>query len=415
MPKSKFASKRIKILFIDHTPFVGGAQICLAKDLEYIDRKKFQPILMIDKACKHESIFKKSRVKILRINFGHLKKIHPAAISEFLTSVKQLLDIIDQEKPDLVVTNTIKALFLAGLVKDYKFSQGLLKRDKQNHHNFKLVARIWDWEYPNWLINTLRVSVDKFLLVSKSVEGFYKLKKPKSEVVYLGSGIHNKLKVKQILPLLRKGKSAKLKVERLKKEMGIEKGDFVVGFTGRLVEWKGPLFLFNSFRKINDPRLKLIFFGTGKGQEDSVEEKLKKEIKKRKLEKRVLLPGFIEDQTLIYAMMNCFVQASIEKDPFAINMIEAALFRVPIIATHIGGTPEFIKSGKNGLLVKPKDTNQLAQALLRLYKEKRLAKRLAGNAYKDVQKFKEERFIKNLERIYEVTSAVKVKNNKKKQ
>src|SRR5581483_3635106 len=97
-----------------------------------------------------------------RINFGRLKRIHPAALSELFTSVKELLAIIEKEKPALVVSNTTRGLVLAGLAKDYKFSLKLLKRN-QPHHNFKLIARVWDYEYPQWLINALRPSVDKFL------------------------------------------------------------------------------------------------------------------------------------------------------------------------------------------------------------------------------------------------------------
>lgn len=400
MAAKKKPQDRIKILFIDHTPFVGGAQICLAKDLEYINRNKFQPILVIDKNSKYSSIYRKSKVKIVRISFGRLKQIHPAVISELFTSVKQLLDIIDKEKPTLVVTNTTRALVLAGLAKDYKLSMRLLKRDRGVHHQFKLIARVWDYEYPQWLINTLRLSVDKFLFVSKSIQDFYKLSKPKAEVVYLASDIHIKSRAK----------SQKANVDKLKKRLKIEKGDYIIGYVGRLVDWKGPLFLLKAFKKIDDPKVKLIYFGTGKGQDGDVEDNLKQQIKgnsrlplfkkANKLEGRVILAGFVQDSASIYPLLNCFVQASIEPEPFATNMVEAALSRVPMVATHIGGTPEFVKSGKNGLLVKPKDTNQLSQALLRLRGDKKLAVKLAANAWKDAQRLREEKFIKNLESIY---------------
>lgn len=391
MPAQKLAPQLVKILFIDHTPFVGGAQICLARDIEYLDRNKFQPFLLISKNSKFDFIYKRSKVKIYRISFDQLKRIHPAVLPELFKSLKEFTALLEKIKPDLVVTNTTRGLILAGLVKDYKLSLKVLRRKETPKFDFKLICRIWDYGYPNWLLKSLGLSVDKFLVVSKSVAGYYKLQKPKAETVYLASDIHQQIK----------GPKLKSKAQRLKKELGIVKGDFVIGFAGRLVEWKGPLYLLNAFRKINDPHLKLIYFGTGKGQEDDVEERLKREIRNKRLEDRIVMAGFVEDSSLIYSMINCFVQSSIESEPFATNMVEAALSKVPIIATHIGGTPEFIKSGKNGLLVKPKDTNQLAQALLRLSRDKKLAKKLANNAYKDAQKFKEEIFIKKLEKIYE--------------
>jgi glycosyltransferase involved in cell wall biosynthesis len=388
MPSKKLAEKkRIKILFVDHTPFVGGAQLCLARDIAYLDRKKFEPFLAIDKASKFDYVYKHSKVKTFKISFGKLKKIDPTIVPQLLNSIKEFLELVEKIKPDIVFANTTRALILVGLAKDYKIALKLLK--KPSHH-FKLINFVRDYDYPKWLFNTLKVSVDKFLMVSKSIESHYGQSKPKSEVVYLGTDIHKKLQIK----------NAKLQIEKAKKQYKIERGDFVVGFVGRLVDWKGPKFLLDSFKKIKDPEVKLIYFGSGKGQPGDIEEKLKKEVKKRKLENRVVFAGFVEDQNLIYKLIDVFVLASLKPEPFATNLAEAALSKLPIVATYTGGTPEFIKSGKNGLIVKPKDTSQLSQALLRLRKDKRLAQKLAGSAYKDGQKFKEEKFIKNLENIF---------------
>lgn len=381
--------KRIKVLFVDHTPFVGGAQLCLARDLAYLSRKKIHPVLAIDKDSKFDYVYNKSKVKIYKISFGRLKKIDPSVLPQLLSSIKEFLELIEDLKVDIVVANTTRALILAGLAKDYKLALRLLNRPS---HSFKLVSYVRDYDYPKWLFNTLRVSVDKFLMVSKSIESFYREGKPKSEIIYLGSDLDQILKVKSA------GRT-KFKVEEIEQKYGLKRGDFVIGFIGRLVDWKGPLFLLESFRGAKDEQMKLLFFGSGKNQPGDVEEKLKKEIRKRGLEDKVKLVGFMEDQQLMYSLIDCFVLSSLKAEPFATSIIEAALAKVPVVATYTGGTPEFIKSGKNGLLVKPKDVNQLAYALLRVKKERGLAKKLVANAYRDAQKFKEEKFAKNLEGV----------------
>src|SRR5258708_1319731 len=103
MPKEKLVPKRIKILFIDQTSYLGGPQLALATDLAFIDRSKFQPFLLVDKHYKFKSVYRKSRVKILEISFEKLKRIHPAALPELFNSLKEFLKILDQFKPEIVV------------------------------------------------------------------------------------------------------------------------------------------------------------------------------------------------------------------------------------------------------------------------------------------------------------------------
>ncbi len=286
--------------------------------------------------------------------------MNPNIVNELLNSVKEFSRVVSEIQPDIVMANTTRALILAALAKK----------------KYKLVNYIRDYDYPRWLVGLLRRKVDKFLMVSKSISSYYQIKKPKSEVIYLGSDIN------------------------LTKDQRPKTKDFIIGFVGRLVDWKGPLFLLDALLKINNPSLKLVFFGSGKNQAGSVEEKLLKKVKEKSLQKRVKFAGFVLDQSSIYSSIDCFVQASLKPEPFATNMIEAAMSKVPIIATNIGGTPEFIKDHQNGLLVRPNDSNGLARALLQLSQDKNLAKKLAGQAFLDAKDFREEIFIQKLEAIF---------------
>ncbi len=100
-------------------------------------------------------------------------------------------------------------------------------------------------------------------------------------------------------------------------------------------------------------------------------------------------------------MIDIFVLPSKSPEPFATNVIEAAMTKLAIVATNIGGTPEFIKHNKNGLLVKPNDSSSLRGALIRLIRDKKLAKKLANQAFSDSQKFSEENLARRLETIYQ--------------
>lgn len=59
----------------------------------------------------------------------------------------------------------------------------------------------------------------------------------------------------------------------------------------------------------------------------------------------------------------CFVLPSRE-EPFGIVLLEAGKSRVPVVATRVGGIPEFLTDGEDGLLCDPDNPDQLAQAVL---------------------------------------------------
>jgi hypothetical protein len=75
---------KTKILFVDHTPFAGGAQLRLAEDIKWLDRTRFEPFLLIDKNSKFESIYNKSDVRIYKIPFSRLNLLHPVAIPRLI-------------------------------------------------------------------------------------------------------------------------------------------------------------------------------------------------------------------------------------------------------------------------------------------------------------------------------------------
>jgi glycosyltransferase involved in cell wall biosynthesis len=345
---------KTKVLFVDHTPFAGGAQLRMAADIKWLDRDKFEPFLLIDKNSKFESIYKNSKVKIYKIPFSKLNLLHPIAIPRLLSSIKEFGKLIQQLEPDVVVANTTRALLISAM------------SSKIHRSDFKLVSYVRDYDYPKWVFSLIGDEVDKYLFVSDSVKKFYKLS---GDVIYLGSDFKNN------------------------KNYQRNKKIFTIGYLGRLVDWKGALDLQEAFKKIANKHTELIFWGTGKAQSGSIENILKKSVSKQ-----IKLAGFTTKPEIAYAKMDCYVHPSKNMEPFATTVVEAALSKVPIIATNNGGTSEFIVHEKNGLLVKPGDTNQLAQALLGLIDDPDFALRLATNAYKDAQRFTQEKFIKVFEK-----------------
>jgi glycosyltransferase involved in cell wall biosynthesis len=63
--------------------------------------------------------------------------------------------------------------------------------------------------------------------------------------------------------------------------------------------------------------------------------------------------------------------------------IEAMASGIPVIATNDGGTVSLVNHGRNGLLVTPKNVDELAEAMLRLIEHPNLAHQLAETARRE--------------------------------
>jgi len=72
-----------------------------------------------------------------------------------------------------------------------------------------------------------------------------------------------------------------------------------------------------------------------------------------------------------------------------------------VIATEVGGVPEVVRDGENGLLVPPGDPAALAAAIERFFAQPELRARLAAAAAPSVERFAPEQVYGELERILE--------------
>lgn len=366
---------KIKILFMDHTPFIGGAQLCLASHIKHLNRKRLQPMLVVGRDSTVLGLYDKCKVPIFRIHFEQLKSLTPKSLTRLSESLKQFKQLVNKLNPGIVLANTTRALVLAALGKK----------------DYQLICYVRDYDYPKWLIRLVKGRVDKFLFVSKSIQQFYNLE---GEVVYLG--VDMKIQNSHCAKQTKFSPREASKIQNFRKKSGLKKGDIAVGFVGRLVEWKGAGVLVDAIAKINNPKVKLLIFGTGPAAEN-----LKLKTKNLKLEDKVRFVGFESNRGLIYQVIDIFVLPSQNPEPFATTMIEASSFGLPIIATQNGGTGEFIKNNRNGLLVKAGSVSLISQAITKLVQDKKLAYRLGKQALLDVRHFSERAFAVKLERVYE--------------
>jgi glycosyltransferase involved in cell wall biosynthesis len=165
----------------------------------------------------------------------------------------------------------------------------------------------------------------------------------------------------------------------IRKEFSIKKGALVAGFVGRIVLAKGLEYLIDSIPYIKEECKNIKFLIIGEG---SLVERLHEQAKENKVYDYIIFAGGRRDIPDILSCIDVFVMPSIAEGlPNA--LLEAMAMGKPIIATEIGGIPEVIKNGVNGLLVPPRDPRALATAIKGLIGNDQLAAQM-GQAARDL-------------------------------
>ena len=71
-------------------------------------------------------------------------------------------------------------------------------------------------------------------------------------------------------------------------------------------------------------------------------------------------------------------------EPFGIALLEAGAYRLPVVASRVGGIPEIVIHGESGLLVQPDDVDGLAAALDRVMADPDAARGLGERLHRRV-------------------------------
>lgn len=102
----------------------------------------------------------------------------------------------------------------------------------------------------------------------------------------------------------------------------------------------------------------------------------------------------------IYRQADVFVMPSLI-EALGIAFLEAMACGLPVIGTSVGGIPEIIEHGRNGLLVEPNNAHQLSQALIQVLKDDNLRQRLVQEGLDTAAQFNVERMMNCTYRVYE--------------
>lgn len=161
-----------------------------------------------------------------------------------------------------------------------------------------------------------------------------------------------------------------------RRRLGIPEAAEVVGTAGRLVAVKRLDIFLKAARSLADARPKTQFVIAGSGPE---EQNLRETAGALGLTDRVVFTGHRDDIHDVLRAMDVFVISS-DHEGLPMVLLEAMALGVPVVARAVGGIPEVIVDGKNGLLVETAKPEALALRCAALLADEGERRQLAAAA-----------------------------------
>lgn len=358
--------KKENILFLEYFPFLGGGQKITLKIAEYL--KQFFNVQFI---CFNDGLIinelKKMRIEYKIINAPrHAKLRYFWSFIPFYFRFKRYL-----------VENNIKLIYC----NSYFTAKLATFVSKETNipviwHKHIIIENSKD-SYLAGQIRKISKYVNKIICVSNAVKKSMigvGVEEDKLCVIYNGIDTRKKTNIKNII-------INKYKLDNC----------FIAGSVGFFRRNKGFELLIKAAAIIKQKQNKIKFFITGKSDGDyKYEQELKLLTKKNNIEDTVIFGGYIDWFKCIEAFDVLIIPSYAE--PFGLVTVEAGLYEVPVIAFATGGTPEIIKNGINGFLVKNVSAEDLASKVIYVYNKRKKLRKIGLRAKKIVmEKFNEKK------------------------
>lgn len=168
-------------------------------------------------------------------------------------------------------------------------------------------------------------------------------------------------------------------------------------FAGRLATNKGLSDLISAMQLIDKKSVDLVITGADMG--------LGKQLEKEASGKGVTMHrlGHIDDETYrsVLSAAEMLVLPS-EYEAFGIVLLEAAAAKTPVIGTNVGGIPEAMSPGNNGLIVEYNDVNNLAKSIAILLEDEKMSREMGKSGREWAKKFSWESIVKEIEHEYKL-------------
>jgi len=278
-------------------------------------------------------------------------RMDPAALG-------RLIELLRQGEYDIVHSHLFRADIYAGLaVGRLRERRPLLVSTRHNDDRFFLNPFVGIVHY------MLSSRQDLIIAISDHIARFT-----------VARGVRDPARVRRVYHGLETPDTRALERDalRIRSELGIREGDFLVGNVGRLAPQKGQRHLVEAMPLLLErvPRAHLAIAGGG-----SLEDYLRELAVDLGVSERVHVLGPRRDVPALMHAFDAFAMPSIWEG-FGLVLLEAMAAERPIVASRVATIPEVVLDGVTGLLVPAGDPDGLADALARVAEDGEAARRM---------------------------------------
>jgi len=373
-----------RILFLNHTSKISGAEHSLLDLVEHLDRGRFTPLVAAppDGPLGRELEARGVRVHLMCLR--RLKRtINPLRLAGYAAArfwcAFQLKRLIHSHDVQLVHANSTTAHVFGGLAARWSGVPAIWHvRDLRPLGPFR-----------RYLAN----DAAKIIAISQAVRGAVLDEQATGAKVEV---VPNGVDPRVFRP--------DLSGEEWRRRLGVGPEQSLVGMVAQLVPWKRHRAFLRAAAEVAryQPQAHFVIIGTDLfGDHPGYEGDLKDHCRQLGIRDRVSFAGYVRPVAPLIAALDLLVLPS-DQEPFGRVLIEAMACGKPVIAMASAGPLEIVEEGVTGYLIPPVDILTMASAIRTLVADRERAARLGQAGRRRVlEQFTIQHTVRRIERIYE--------------
>lgn len=366
---------------------VGGSHSCMYNLIRYSDRSKFEFTVGVFFENQYVQKYNDLKIDVVII------PIVPSRRNGWFMTRK----LINWYNREYRLEN-----FLLSYIDNHKFDILMMNNTIYESKNFLRVGRrlelpvaVYERGIMQYRPEHIVASehVDASIAVSKAIMknmSDYKFRSKIIELIYDG-----------IDPDLYKGPFERSKI---KKDLNIPVDSKVIGIVGNVRTWKGQEYFIKAIVALTQryPDLHGLIIGGWSDVDLDYLKSLRQMVDDADLSHRIFFLGYRKDTPALLSILDVFVHASIQPEPFGMVLLEAMAAKVPVVATRLGGPMEILNGGKCGTLVQPENAYEIAEGCIRYFSDDIYRRDIVEKAYiRLCEKFHITNTVKNVGNLLE--------------
>ncbi|MCK4261031.1 MAG: glycosyltransferase [Halanaerobiales bacterium] len=364
--------RKIKVIHLIEDLKTGGAERVLANIVTRLNKEKYEvEVWCLVRGGKIAEELREKRIKVRVLN---LSTYHDPL------NILKLTSLLRREKVNILHTSGYFASTF-GRISGLLVKVPIVFAHPQSTYFYYQKKHLLTE-------NFLSRFTDKIICCSEAVKNWAKdyerIRENKLITIYNGINLEEFKKV--------------VNSKEVRKELSLTGKERIIGTVGRLEPVKNPDLLLRatSLVKKRFPNLKVLFVGKG-----SLRDSLEKLAEGLGLKENIIFAGEKKNVFPFLSLMEVFILCS-NIEGLSLALIEAMSAGIPVIGTKVGGIPEIIENGINGILIPPDNPEAFAEAIIYLLNHPEEAKKM-GERGKEIckNKFSSEMMVEKIEELYE--------------